>query len=350
VTYPPNPYPDYQEYPAEPPPGGYPPEPPPGGYPPGYPGAYPAPAPRPTNTFAVASLVCAFVFAPLGVLFGHISLSQIKRTGEEGRGLAIAGLVIGYVLTALAIIVIVVSVLLIMVVVQEVEDRNRLRQDGPTVTAAPNAPIDLPPFRPAPTVGANCQYPLSGNAAKPVRPPRSGRVPTEPDRISASVSTTAGNIGLTLNNGISPCTVNNFASLAQQGYFDGTTCHRLTTSADMRVLQCGDPTGNGNGGPGYRFADEYPASQYRLSDPELRGKTIYPEGTVAMASTGPNSNGSQFYLVYGDSFLPPRYTVFGQIDRTGLATLERIAAAGVAGGGHDGKPKTPVTITSARLD
>ncbi|MBO0676621.1 peptidylprolyl isomerase [Mycolicibacterium sp. S2-37] len=351
MTYPPNPDPGYQEYPEQP--AGYPPPPGyPGGYPPGYPGGYPGPPPvsRSTNALAIASLVCAFVFAPLGILFGHISLSQIKRSGEEGRGLAVAGLILGYLLTVVAIVVIIVSVLFIMAVVDSVEN-DRLRRTGPTVTAAPQTTLELPPFRPSPTLGANCQYPVGGTPApRPVTPPRSGRVPTQPDRVSVSISTTAGNIGLSLKNGISPCTVNSFASLAQQGFFDGTTCHRMTSAPDMKLLQCGDPTGNGNGGPGYRFADEYPTNQYQMADPELRGKTVYPRGTVAMANTGPDSNGSQFYLIYEDTLLPPRYTVFGEIDGTGLKTLDRIAAAGVVGGADDGKPATPVTITSARLD
>jgi peptidyl-prolyl cis-trans isomerase B (cyclophilin B) len=202
-----------------------------------------------------------------------------------------------------------------------------------------------------PNLGANCRYPASPlPAAKPVRPPRSGRVPTDPAEVSTSVVTTAGPIGLQLANAKSPCTVNSFASLAQQGFFDGTLCHRLSTAAELKVLQCGDPTARGSGGPGYGFADEYPSNQYRLSDPALRAPTVYPRGTVAMAGAGPNRNGSQFYLVYGDSVLPPRYTVFGTIDRTGLATLDAVAERGVAGGGDDGPPVRAVTITSARLD
>jgi peptidyl-prolyl cis-trans isomerase B (cyclophilin B) len=299
---------------------------------------------------AIAALVCAFVFAPLGIVFGHISLAQIRRTGEEGRGMALAGLIVGYVATALTIVVIVVSVLFAMVVMDSV-DNNRLHRRGPTVTAAPGTAIALPPFVAPPNLGAGCRYPASPlPAAKPATPPRSGRVPTDPAEISASIATTAGNIGLQLDNGKSPCTVNSFASLAQQGFYDDTPCHRLSTAADLKVLQCGDPTGRGTGGPGYSFADEYPSNQYRLSDPALRGRTIYPRGTVAMAGTGPNRNGSQFYLVYGESVLPPRYTVFGTIDSTGLATLDKIAARGVAGGGDGGAPAMAVNITSARLD
>lgn len=317
-------------------------------YPPGHQGGYPRP--HSTNSWAVAALVCAFFFAPLGIAFGHLSLSQIKRTGEDGRGLALAGLIIGYVMTALTIVVVVFSLLFIVAVAQHV-DELRNNDGGLTRSAAAPSGDGLPAFVAPRDLGANCQYPKGDQpAGSPVTPPRSGRVPTDPARISASVSTTQGNIGLELDNGKSPCTVNNFASLAQQGFFDGTTCHRLATARSMKVLQCGDPTGTGAGGPGYRFPNEYPTSQYRLSDPGLRRPVVYPRGTLVMANTGPGTNGSQFMLVYGDTLLPPTYTVFGTVDDTGLATLDKIAARGVAGGGEDGKPAAEVTITSARLD
>ena len=135
-----------------------------------------------------------------------------------------------------------------------------------------------------------------------------------------------------MDNGRTPCTVNNFTSLAKQGFFDNTTCHRLTTSTELGALQCGDPTTTGTGGPGYRFPNEYPTNQYRLTDPALKIPVLYPRGTLAMANSGPGTNGSQFFLVYKDSQLPPTYTVFGTIDSAGLATLDKVAAAGVADG------------------
>jgi peptidyl-prolyl cis-trans isomerase B (cyclophilin B) len=174
-------------------------------------------------------------------------------------------------------------------------------------------------------------------------------VATQPAPIDLDIVTNRGKIGLKLANNESPCTVRSFISLAQQKFFDGTHCHRLTTSPGLSVLQCGDPTGDGTGGPGYQFADEYPADQFPHGDPALKRPVRYPRGTLAMANAGPNTNGSQFFLVYRDSQLPPAYTVFGTIDATGLATLDKIAAAGVAGGGQDGPPGTEVTIISARL-
>ncbi|WP_422747775.1 peptidylprolyl isomerase [Mycobacterium sp. WMMD1722] len=208
----------------------------------------------------------------------------------------------------------------------------------------------LPAFAAPAGLGSDCQYPAAGPASKPVKPPRSGKVPTDPGEISASMSTDQGNLGLLLDNAKAPCTVNSFASLAQQGYFNNTPCHRLTTSPSLSVLQCGDPTGKGTGGPGYEFANEYPTNQYQPDDPALQEPVVYPRGTLAMANAGPNTNGSQFFLVYQDSQLPPAYTAFGRIDDTGLATLDKIAAAGVEGGGQDGPPATPVKVTSVLLD
>ena len=124
-------------------------------------------------------------------------------------------------------------------------------------------------------------------------------MPTDPAQVSASMETNQGDIGLQLDNGKSPCTVNSFASLAQQGYFNDTPCHRLTTTEGLAVLQCGDPTGQGTGGPGYQFANEYPTNQYQPDDPALQQPVVYPRGTLAMANAGPGTNGSQFFLVYG---------------------------------------------------
>jgi peptidyl-prolyl cis-trans isomerase B (cyclophilin B) len=227
-------------------------------------------------------------------------------------------------------------------------------QDAPPAPGQPAAPKPLPAFAAPAGLGENCQYPASPDpAAKKATPPRTGKVPTDPAQVSVSMTTNQGNIGLQLDNAKAPCTVNSFASLAQQGYFNDTTCHRLTTGEGLSVLQCGDPKGDGSGGPGYQFANEYPTDQYQPDSPDLQNPVIYPRGTLAMANAGPGTNGSQFFLVYKDSTLPPNYTAFGTIDQTGLATLDKIAAAGVdpaSGQGGDGKPKLPVQIKSIQLD
>jgi len=132
--------------------------------------------------------------------------------------------------------------------------------------------------------------------------------------------------------------------LASQGYFDDTLCHRLTTSAGLEVLQCGDPSGTGSRGPGYEYANEYPTTAFAPEDPALSMPVVYPRGTVAMANAGPGTNGSQFFLVYADSVLPPQYTVFGTISEEGLATLDSIAEAGVSGGASDGAPIDDVIL------
>src|SRR3954466_15680134 len=198
-----------------------PPVPPPyGAYPPTY-DPYGYARPRPTNGMAIASLICAFVFAPLGIIFGHISLSQIKKTGEEGRGLAVAGLVISYLITVLTIVVVVLSVVFVAKVANELESLDGLTPHYPDLTATPS-PVDnnLPPFDPPKTLGSNCQYPATTEpASKAVRPPQNGRIATDPALVRATVTTTQGAVGLTLDNGKAPCTVNNFISLAKQDFF-----------------------------------------------------------------------------------------------------------------------------------
>ncbi|QMU80094.1 peptidylprolyl isomerase [Streptacidiphilus sp. PB12-B1b] len=154
---------------------------------------------------------------------------------------------------------------------------------------------------------------------------------------TATLKTSCGDIGIKLDAKDAPKTVNSFVFLAQQDYFNHTHCHRLTT-AGLYVLQCGDPTGTGTGGPGYTFPDE------NLTSPAIAGGT-YPAGTVAMANSGPNTNGSQFFLVYQASQLSPAYTPFGTIT-SGLGILQQIAKDGVSGGGSDGAPKDTVVINS----
>lgn len=158
-------------------------------------------------------------------------------------------------------------------------------------------------------------------------------------KIPATINTSVGPLAITLDADKAPCTVNSFLSLASQDYYDGTSCHRLGNNPGFALLQCGDPTGQGTGGPGYTIPDEVEASD------------TYPAGTLAMANTGqPNSGGSQFFMVFGDTQLSPAYTVFGTLDDAAIKTLQKVGEAGVAEAGPDGTgtPKTPVefeTIT-----
>lgn len=136
-----------------------------------------------------------------------------------------------------------------------------------------------------------------------------------------------------------PRTVNAMLWLADQGYFDATVCHRLVTEG-IFVLQCGDPTGTGTGGPGFTLPDE------NLPKADDDGRAVYRAGTVAMANAGSGTSGSQFFIVYEDSPLPANYTVWGTVS-AGLDIVERIAEAGVLGGGSDGAPAAPIGIVSA---
>lgn len=202
---------------------------------------------------------------------------------------------------------------------------KRSASSSPAPSASPSA--SGPP-------GA-CAYAKSGPASKDSK----GLPPSAPDRRdrTATVRTSAGTLAVTLLGTKAPCTVGSFAHLAKAGYFDGTSCHRLTTSG-IYVLQCGDPTGSGTGGPGYQFADE-----------NLTG-AAYPAGTLAMANAGPGTNGSQFFVVYKDTRLPPNYTPFGRIT-SGLADVQKVAAAGddSANGPGDGHPKTKVTLQAVAV-
>ncbi|MFE0461085.1 peptidylprolyl isomerase [Kitasatospora sp. NPDC058965] len=149
---------------------------------------------------------------------------------------------------------------------------------------------------------------------------------------TATLDTSCGQVVFTMDAAKAPHTVNSFNFLSGEQYFDHTKCHRLTTQG-IYVLQCGDPTATGSGSPGYKFQDE-----------NLTGAT-YPAGTVAMANSGANTNGSQFFLVYKDTQLPPNYTPFGKITG-GLDVLTNIAGGGEndANGPGDGAPNATVVL------
>jgi peptidyl-prolyl cis-trans isomerase B (cyclophilin B) len=195
----------------------------------------------------------------------------------------------------------------------------------------------------SPTPSATATTTSSGKNANGCTPPPSPqaspqRYRSEPKltisktRYTATIVTNCGTVVVALDGRHAPHTVNSFAFLAGKGYFNDTPCHRLTTSG-IYVLQCGDPTGTGTGGPGYTIPDE-----------NLKGAT-YPAGTIAMANTGqPHTGGSQFFLVYKNTSLPPQYTPFGKVT-AGLDVLLRIAAAGSNPPG-DGSPVQPVMIES----
>jgi len=184
---------------------------------------------------------------------------------------------------------------------------------------------------------ANCAYTKSGTAARTVDLPAASEPAT--GTVTATVATNRGDLTFSLDRSKAPCTVGNFVSLATQKYYDDTPCHRLTTSG-IFVLQCGDPTGKGTGGPGYTIPDEYTGSEK------------YTQGVLAMANTGAaDTGGSQFFIVYKDSTsLPADYTIFGTVTK-GLDVVQKVAAAGSdnSNAAGDGAPKEAVTIKSVTL-
>jgi peptidyl-prolyl cis-trans isomerase B (cyclophilin B) len=210
---------------------------------------------------------------------------------------------------------------------------------SPAASASPSAgavPSPSPTSAAAVTEPArHCIYTATPPASRKVSLP-----PARPDfraSYQATIHTNRGPIVVSLLNSKATCTVNSFVSLATQKFFSKTDCHRLTTTG-IFVLQCGDPTGTGTGGPGYKFGDE-----------NLAGAK-YTAGTLAMANSGANTNGSQFFLVYQDSPLPPSYTPFGTITG-GLNIIQKVAKAGSdnSNAAGDGHPKEKVVIKSVTI-
>lgn len=207
---------------------------------------------------------------------------------------------------------------------------------GASPSGSSSGSPDASPSTPASASAASgpCAYgPARQPASRNVGSPPTADVDRSPRTATIKLNTGAVTVALLADK--APCTVNSFTYLAAKDYFTKTPCHRLTTSG-IFVLQCGDPSGTGSGGPGYEFGDE-----------NLPGAS-YPAGTVAMANAGPGTNGSQFFLVYQDTKLPPNYTPFGRIT-AGLDVVQAVAKAGTKDGSSDEAPKDPVTIESVAV-
>lgn len=201
-------------------------------------------------------------------------------------------------------------------------------------------PAPSTPAAPPASGTVACAYTETGDASKEVTLPSATDVPAT-GQVDYVMTLNGSPITLTLDRELAPCTVHSFTSLADQGYFNDTVCHRVTDQG-IFVLQCGDPSGTGTGGPGYTVPDEFE---------KIPG---YPAGVLAMANTGaPDSGGSQFFIVWEESPLPPQYTVFGSIDDAGLAQVTEIAAGGndgsfgTAGGGVPNLPAEIASISAA---
>jgi peptidyl-prolyl cis-trans isomerase B (cyclophilin B) len=253
---------------------------------------------------------------------------QLERRAELARKRR-RNLLIG--VTAAAVVLVVSTVLLV----------TGTGGDDADPAAAEATPTSAAPATPGVVDGSDgtCDWTPVDPAANPAVQADTGTPPVEvppTGTTEVDLTTNFGPIGLTLDNANAPCAVASMVYLAGQGYFDDTVCHRQTSSEGLQVLQCGDPSGTGSGGPAYEFPTQ------------VAGDETYPRGTVAMANSGQGSDGSQFFLVHGDSQLPPSYTVLGTIDEAGLATLDTIAANGNDGsnGPGDGAPTQEVRIQS----
>ncbi len=238
--------------------------------------------------------------------------SSAKRRGQRQKLVA-----------AIVVVVLVAGSLAVVFISQ------RDNSDPAAVAAASQAPAASAP-------AFNCTPPI------PARPddqswasaPAASPLSSSPAKIT--LVTNCGDIVISTLPTEAPLTVASEIFLVEQGFYDAVSCHRLST-AGIFVLQCGDPKGDGTGGPGYEVPDEnLPAT----------GTANYPAGSVAMANAGPNTNGSQFFLVYEDTTLPPGYTIWGTIT-AGLDIVRQVAAGGVVGGGSDGPPLKSITIETA---
>ncbi|MFD9732960.1 peptidylprolyl isomerase [Umezawaea sp. NPDC059074] len=152
-------------------------------------------------------------------------------------------------------------------------------------------------------------------------------------KSTVSFATPQGVLAVDLDPSLGPCSVEAIRFLVKKKFYDGSSCHRLTTNPSLQVLQCGDPSGSGTGTPGFRYDDKLP----------VRGD--YVRGVVAMANAGPGTNGSQFFIVYGAAQINPDYPVVGKVS-SGMDLVDAVVAGGVVGGKQDGKPVKPMTFTS----
>jgi peptidyl-prolyl cis-trans isomerase B (cyclophilin B) len=243
---------------------------------------------------------------------------QIQRRQEAAAARKRRNLVMA---AGLGVVVVIAAVVIVVTQV----GGNNTPAAAPTPSATPSAAA----------AKGDCTYTKgSGAATKNVGQPANGKVATT-GTVTVNVATTQGDMTFALDRAKAPCTVNSFTYLAGKKYFDNTPCHRVTTGANFGVLQCGDPGGTGGGSPGYTFKDEL--------DPS--GK--YTKGALAMANSGPNTNGSQFFIVYKDTQLDPNYTIFGTVTK-GLDVVEKVAKGG-AQTGDDGKPKTPISLKTVTV-
>lgn len=205
-----------------------------------------------------------------------------------------------------------------------------------------STPSQTPSGSPTPSAKpGECLYQSDGQppARNVTAPPAKPKYDSD---VKVVFTTNLGKLPAVLDGKNAPCAVNAVTSLATQHYYNRTPCHRIAIVANgFHIIQCGDPSGTGTGGPGYAYAEE------------VKNTTTYPTGTIAMANTGqPNSTGSQFFIVFGKTQLGPNYTVLGQLTPEGLKTAKQIGKKLLKGkdkASYDGPPAVALTIEQVKV-
>lgn len=271
---------------------------------------------------------------------------RLQRQAERRREQAARRKKTNLIISVVAVVVVVAGVIALLAGTSGGDDKPSAAYSG---SAAPSTPAVSSSAARTPTYPCDWTKAQTTSGKTGITAPKS-TTPPKTGAVDVSVRTTQGSMAFTLNRALAPCTVASFVSLVQQGYYDKTPCHRLVTQG-IYVLQCGDPTGQGTGGPGYSIPDE------------ATGSESYPAGTIAMArSQQAHSGGSQFFIVYKDSpslkqgLGQLQYTVFGTVS-SGLKVVDKVAAGGVAttpaggtpGSTTDGTPKLGITLTKLAL-
>jgi peptidyl-prolyl cis-trans isomerase B (cyclophilin B) len=252
-----------------------------------------------------------------------------------------------------AVAAVVAVVLVIWAVVATTGGKKNTPAAHASASASASAKAAACTWKPNPDPSASPAPSPNANIKNVGTPPATGE-PRSGTR-DMTIDTNLGKIVIQLDLAKAPCTAASFTYLAEKHFFDNSSCHRLVNSsgtnqqtgeaADFHVLQCGDPSGTGQGGPTYQFDDEnLPTDQ----------RPAYPAGVVAMANSGANTNGSQFFIVFGDTILPASYTIFGHVTE-GFDVAKQVGAAGDdgafagQGGPGGGHPKKAITFKSVTV-
>lgn len=279
--------------------------------------------------------------------------------------------------TSVVLVVAVAAVATTLIVKKVADDNEKARWTACNFVDDPADPFEgLPDVVPA-EVPADQQPKfqqfldeLKAGKPKQRKAPKPGDKQLKEGDLEAVFATSQGDIPVQLDRKGAPCNVGAFEGLIKENYFNDTTCHRLTND-QLKVLQCGDPTATGRGGPGWQSPDELPTDFAPAGQPDPQSgaqPVTYPRGTIAVANSGKNqesgagTGGSQFFMVIQDGVLPADYTVIGKVEEPGLQVLDKVLAGGVVPGlrpnqstgsldenPNDGKPVLPVDISAATI-